>query len=187
MNADRQTTRLWRGGKRKQEEIRLLFQQLNYCLESGGGFFDGNGGSTLKVYRCGSPELAAHNFAHLFLFVPALLVRAAAAPQNGRGRRGGMEWMEVKVIMRLGGGGASMTAVMLLEYQRKLTQQPCQDQEAWSPNCRPIKTLWAVVVTTGHLLRLHPWRVKKTLRQRHQLWSLSKNRLSASETLMLTT
>lgn len=30
-----------------------------------------------------------------------------------------------------------MTAVMLLEYQRKLTQQPRQDQEAWSPNWRP--------------------------------------------------
>lgn len=79
-----------------------------------------------------------------------------------------------------------MTAVMLLEYQRKLTQQPRQDQEAWSPNCWPIITLGAVVVTTGHLLRLHPRRVTKTLRQRHQLWSLCLNRLSASETLTLT-
>lgn len=42
MNADRQTTRLRRGGKRKQEEIRLLFQQLNYCLELGGR---GSGGA----------------------------------------------------------------------------------------------------------------------------------------------
>lgn len=40
---------------------------------------------TENVHPCGgSLGLAAHNFAHLFLFVPALLVNAAADGGNGR-------------------------------------------------------------------------------------------------------